>query len=359
MTQADLPLSVVVTARNDNHGGDLLRRMQIFTSGWLEQCRRWRLRSELLFVEWNPPADRPRLIDALRWPADLGPTTVRFIEVPAARHARLAHADKLPLFQMIAKNVGIRRARGQFILATNIDLLFSDELVRWLAAGRLRSGRLYRIDRHDVDRDVPLEGTLDEQLAYCRGHVLRIASRQHTKVLATGACYAATHGSRRHRILDRLMDWGLFPIRWPALLHLNACGDFTLLHRDDWHRLGGYAEWEIFSLHLDSLLCHAAHAAGIREVVLTEPLRLYHIEHGAGWTPEGEAQLMERIGKLGLPALTGAELMEKALQMRRAGKPENYNGPHWGFADEVLPETTLSPDRSTTPRRQPTLEATP
>ncbi len=359
MKHAALPLSVVVTARNDNHGGDLLRRMQIFTTGWLEQCRRWGLRSELIFVEWNPPAERPRLRDALRWPADFGPTIVRFIEVPPERHARLAHADKLPLFQMIAKNVGIRRARGEFILATNIDLLFSDELIQWLAAGRRRSGRLYRIDRYDVDRDVPLDGTLDEQLAYCQTHVLRIASRQHTKVLTTGACYAATHGSRRHRILDRLMDWGLFPVRWPALLHLNACGDFTLMHRDDWQRLGGYAELEIFSLHLDSLLCHAAHAAGIREVILAEPLRLYHIEHGSGWTPEGEAQLMERIGKLGLPALTGAELMAKALQMRRAGAAPNDNGPQWGFAGEELPETTLSADRPASPRWQHTLEATP
>ena len=32
-------LSVVVTARNDNHGGDMLQRMQIFVGGLLGQCR--------------------------------------------------------------------------------------------------------------------------------------------------------------------------------------------------------------------------------------------------------------------------------------------------------------------------------
>ena len=38
---------------------------------------------------------------------------------------------------MIAKNVGIRRARGRFMLATNIDIIFSNELVDWLASGPL------------------------------------------------------------------------------------------------------------------------------------------------------------------------------------------------------------------------------
>lgn len=337
-----IPLSVVVTARNDNHGGDLLRRMQIFTLGWLTQCRRHGLRSELIFVEWNPPSDRPRLVEALRWPADCGPVTVRFIEVPPERHARLAHADKLPLFQMIAKNVGIRRARGEFILATNVDLLFSDELVHWLAAGRLRRRRLYRIDRYDVDRNVPLDASLDEQLRYCREHVIRIASWECTQVLASGVSYSATHGSRRHLLFERLMDWRLFPVLWPALLHVNGCGDFTLMHRDDWYRLGGYAEWEMFSLHLDALLCHAAHAAGVREVILREPMRLYHIEHGSGLTPEGELDLYARLERIGLPMLSGNELMRLALEMRKQRRPKDFNGPRWGMAEESFPELELS-----------------
>ncbi len=49
-------LSLVVTSRNDNHGGDLLKRMQIFVTGWLEQARRHHVNSELISVEWNPPA---------------------------------------------------------------------------------------------------------------------------------------------------------------------------------------------------------------------------------------------------------------------------------------------------------------
>src|SRR5689334_23000094 len=107
-------LSLVVAARNDDHGGNLLGRMQAFVNGWIGLSKRHGLSSELIVVEWNAPADRPPLAQALNWPDDLAPCTVRFIDVPPAIHRRYRHADCLALYQMIAKNVGIRRARGRF-----------------------------------------------------------------------------------------------------------------------------------------------------------------------------------------------------------------------------------------------------
>ena len=173
-------LSLVVTARNDDHGGNLLGRMQAFVSGWIAQANRHRIPSELIIVEWNPPEDRPRLHEALHWPADPGFCCVRFIEVPAELHSRFAYAQALPLYQMIGKNVGIRRARGQFILATNIYILFSDELAAYLAGRNLERGRMYRIDRHDVMSEVPADAPLEDQLAYCASHLIRVNVREGT-----------------------------------------------------------------------------------------------------------------------------------------------------------------------------------
>lgn len=173
-------LSLVVTARNDDHGGNLLGRMQAFVNNWLNQSRRFDIPSELIIVEWNPPQDRPRLAQALRWPDAPGPCTVRIIEVPPEVHGRLGHAAALPLYQMIAKNVGIRRARGQFVLATNIDLIFSSELAAFLAEQRLAPDRMYRIDRHDAGSDVPVDADPEQQLDYCRTHVIRVNRREGT-----------------------------------------------------------------------------------------------------------------------------------------------------------------------------------
>jgi hypothetical protein len=180
MAYSDPYLSIVLTSRNDDHGQSLLRRMQTFVNALIGQCKRHGLQAELIIVEWNPPSERPRFIEALRWPEITDPCRVRIIEVPPELHRRLRHSENLPLFQMIAKNVGIRRARGRFVLATNIDILLSDELVRALARGELRRGRMYRIDRHDVMTDVPVFADVDEQLRYCQTHLLRLNCREGT-----------------------------------------------------------------------------------------------------------------------------------------------------------------------------------
>jgi hypothetical protein len=173
-------LSLVVTTRNDDHGGDLLRRTQAFFSGWIEQAKRFHIPSELIIVEWNPPADRPPLRDVLQWPEDLGCCAVRFIEVSREIHNRYHHAKAMPLYQMIGKNAGIRRARGRFILATNIDILFSCELAAYLAEQKLDPRRMYRIDRHDVMSEVPVDVPIEEQLAYCATHLIRVNGREGT-----------------------------------------------------------------------------------------------------------------------------------------------------------------------------------
>src|SRR5262249_25324916 len=82
--------------------------------------------------------------------------------------------------------------------------------------------------------------------------------------------------------------------RRPDNLHVNGCGDFQLMSREDWHRLRGYPEFETFSMNIDGLFSYIADAAGIREEMLPYPI--YHLEHekGSGWSPEGEALLRQR-----------------------------------------------------------------
>ena len=96
-------------------------------------------------------------------------------------HAQLAHSEKLPLFQMIAKNVGIRRARGRYVLATNIDILFPDACMVYMR-DRLRSGRLYRTVRYDVPADLPQDVPLGDLLSFCRREIFRLHANGDTFV---------------------------------------------------------------------------------------------------------------------------------------------------------------------------------
>src|SRR5215468_5637762 len=172
-------LSVVLATRNDDHGGNPLWRLQAFVDTFDAQCRRTALDAEVIIVEWNPPVSRPRLIDVLPLPRHPA-CAYRFVEVPPELHATLLHAEALPLFQMIAKNVGIRRARGAFVLATNIDIIFSNELVEFMARRELAPGFLYRLDRHDVESRLPLDQPIEVRMEYCRSHQLRVNRRSGT-----------------------------------------------------------------------------------------------------------------------------------------------------------------------------------
>jgi hypothetical protein len=172
-------LSVVVVTRNDDHGGNPLTRLQAFVNTFDAQCKRTGLDVEVVVVEWNPPSDRPRVSDLLQCPADCA-FPVRFVEVPPDLHGRIEHADVLPLFQMIGKNVGVRRARGKFVLCTNIDIIFSNELVEFLAARQLRAGVLYDTDRHDIQPSYPVQASLEVQMAYCRENHIRVNGRYGT-----------------------------------------------------------------------------------------------------------------------------------------------------------------------------------
>ncbi|MCE9592508.1 MAG: hypothetical protein K8S99_18530 [Planctomycetes bacterium] len=336
-------LSIVSTARNDDHGGNLLGRMQLFLDSLAEQCDRFSLPAELILVEWNPPADRPPLAEALRWPARGGALRARVIRVPAEVHARFRFADRLPLFQMIGKNVGIRRASAPFVLATNIDLLFSDELIRHIAARRLRPDRMYRVDRYDVEAGVPADAPPTERFAWCDSHLLRVNQRGGILDAKTGEFHIIYWKMAwRVWLIERLQDWNLIPIVTRPRLHLNACGDFTLLAMEQWRAMRAYPELQMFSMHLDSVLCTAAHFGGAREQFLPPPMKTYHVEHGKGWSPRGEKELNDRLASAGIDQLDHQQFHRWAIQMRRERKPMMFNDENWGLANEKLREEQMA-----------------
>jgi len=312
---------------------------------------------------------------------------------------------------MIAKNVGIRRARGEFVLATNIDILFSDALMKRLARRDLRSDTLYRIDRYDVAAEVPKDVPVEEKLSYCENTVIRINRREGTYNSADGrldriypplflvflsALFAPLvpfflvfdhilvlmgiapdrlkHPLRPFNRLKRLIRLkrmhfvAKFLVTLPRVvlkiyarlvrlvwrralfefkrgrLHTNACGDFTLAARNRWFDLHGYAEFDSYSFHIDSLFCHAAICSGLKEEVFPEPARIYHIEHGSGsgFTPEHQEKLWQRIETLKIPRLDDKEFWDMVLNMRAGRRGYLFNGEEWGLANEFLPEWTPS-----------------
>lgn len=168
-----IDLSFILTSRNDNHGDQPLKRLQAMIDNIAYHAKRLKARWEIVIVEWNPPADCPYLADMLKLPGPKNPLSVRFEIVPAEVHNALPNSDKLPLFQMIAKNNGAKVALGRFFLFTNIDILLSRPMADFLAQIPPDKGVYYRTDRLDVERDVPLEEGAESVIAWAKTHQIR------------------------------------------------------------------------------------------------------------------------------------------------------------------------------------------
>lgn len=363
MSDTEPYLSVVATSRNDDHGGDLAGRTQIFVDTLAAHCSAHDLPVELILVDWNPPADRPPLGETIRWPDAGAALRIRILTVPPDIHLGFAHGAALPLFQMKAKNAAIRRARGRFILATNIDIVLSPTLAGWIARQDAKPGVLYRTERHDVAPPPPAGTPLAETVAFCADHVVRVNQRYASIDRRDGnemAVYPKRHRIVGHLPLDLLrrtlhgtMPWSAagrtaLAANWQLIrdefarphLFTNASGDFMLMDRDSWHAVHGYAEWDIYSFHLDAIFCHQAVAHGCRETILKPPMVAWHIEHarGSGFVPEDPDALWQRLDTAGVPYLTGAQADEIIRALHGGSKPPALNGADWGLAGLDLAE---------------------
>jgi len=111
----------------------------------------------------------------------------------------------------------------------------------------------------------------------------------------------------------------------PAFLHTQASGDFTLMAREHWFNVRGYAELDMSPTHLDALLCYAAAFAGAREEVL--PYRVdCDVQAIAG--SELPAGTINRA-----PRVLDDEFVWLVSQMRVLHAPLIFNLDHWGLAE--------------------------
>jgi len=235
-------LSIVLTGRNDEHGSDFRARFFRTIQFNARQLSARKIPHEFVFVEWAPPADRPRLLDLIADHApQVDPQTVRWITVDPRYQTALVQNPRLQYLEFVAKNVGIRRAAGHFLLATNCDVILSRHVLDVLAAGALEQGTLYRARRYDLKMGLDVTD----------------------------------------------VDWAL--LEDPANLELKAkpfvppllgggAGDFLLLDRESFHAVRGFNEvYRVARIAIDRNFLVKAYASGLDIADIGGPV--YHFNH--------------------------------------------------------------------------------
>lgn len=339
-------VSFVTCLRDYGYGGSLLRRMEIFLNGIAVLAHRHGLDTEVILVVWNPSPGEPPLHEVLRVRESLNRMSVRIIVVPAELHRMLPNADRIPFFEPIGKNVGLRRAGGDYWLATNPDLLFSGAVFRVLAGG-LEPGTLYRMDRHDVGKDVPHTLPVGRQLAFCARHVAGVhagcASITFPEMVKVGRFRRRPGLQRRVEQECRDQRKGPDPLPyteqalWPRDgIHTNASGSFLLMHRRHWEAMRGHPEFHTRG-HADSVTTWAAVTHGLTQRVLRPPCFLFHQPHG-------------RSEQRDWPQTDWKVWYQRFRKSMLAKEPLVINGRAWGFPEERFEEWLLQAAAGGQPR---------
>ncbi|HYM35167.1 MAG TPA: hypothetical protein VET48_07185 [Steroidobacteraceae bacterium] len=261
---------------------DLLDRLEASTRNTWMLAQKYDLPIELVIVEWNVGVRHFGDVE-LRVQRTKG--HARIIHTPAELHGRVPNPHGFRYFEWYPKNIGIRRARGEFVLSTNPDDLFSEELIARLAQKTLQHGHFYRVYRHDT-RD---------------GKVFSIS-------WPTGAHPADATPEEIRRPLPRAAAWS------EGMLHFGAAGDFTLMSRDDWFLIHGNPERD-YNDSVDGQTIWLAHTHGLKQVVFPEPV--FHPDHPR---------------TLNHAFVPGWDDKKPHAKM---------NGDDWGFADLEFAETIL------------------
>src|SRR5437867_4222145 len=157
-------LSIVVTGRNDNWGGDFNDRFFATLAFNHARLAERGVSFELIFVEWNPVADRPLLAVLLGRQFPDQSFVIRRFVAATQYHQAFAQNPKIAFFEYIPKNAGIRRAHAPLILVTNADVFLGRQVIDAIASSALKAGTLYRAARYDIRADMPLAGIGWEQL---------------------------------------------------------------------------------------------------------------------------------------------------------------------------------------------------
>lgn len=235
-------LSIILTGRNDDFGRDFNIRLFRALEFNHQQLTARGVSHEFVFVEWRPVPGKPWLAEVLadRYP-HLVPHTLTSYVADLGYHQAFSLNSKLQFQEFIAKNIGIRRCRGAYILTTNTDIYLGRGVLDVLERRTLEPRVLYRVPRIDLKDGIDAE-------------------RMDWNVL---------EDPRNYDLVNE--------IRPPC--YTNASGDFLLLDRDSYAELRGFNEvYRVAKVHMDSNFCLKAYSSGLTLEAWDAPV--YHVGRG-------------------------------------------------------------------------------
>jgi len=266
-------ISVVIVGRNDTYGTNFIERMNIFIRSLDYHTIRHPDLLELVIVNWNPLPDRAQLQEVIEIAKNF---TIRIITVPHDVHVTVPDVTA-PVLEFWGKNVGIRRSVGEYVLVSNPDILFTQEMVDFLATETFNEKTVYRTDRYDYHGDGITDCDVSEYIDFAVKNTFQYHGNPET--------LPVTNPATLETLPKSLPESALFT---------NASGDFILTSRKNLFKSYGLCfENSVSHGHVDSFSLMRMVVAGelTHQATLTSPLCIFHMDHPRKpntipWRPE-------------------------------------------------------------------------
>jgi len=291
---------------------------------------------EVIIIDFNSDMSMPAIdeMPSVTIPNMDHMPVVRVLRVPGRMvqviNQKLGAAFKAEYWEFYAKNIGVRRACGEYVLISNPDAFISSGLWGQLAQRPLNDTFYYRMGRMGTKQKMP-----PEALTWSSKKAEEFMFEHRDKAVACCSKPPVNY------YVDNIADQAWFTTALqppflktdypPGQMLFDAPGDFTMLSRTAWFTLRGYPEVPM-PTQLDDFIIAAARSIGLSAATFNAPAALYHLTHdtnyGTYWT-----LTYKYFRQTWDPWMQ--QVWNSAVNQ---GKFMPYNKEDWGLGDIPLPE---------------------
>jgi hypothetical protein len=205
-------LSIVVTGGHIGTDEGFLARVQTFFNHIGEGLLRIPLADiELVFVDYATAHGQPHPHEVLAIPRGLKGRTKFVIVPPPTRKRYGSKGVSRPISDLLARNIGIRRSRGEFVVALTPDIFLPDNFFELCAQRAFNAGVLYTATRRNIEGGQAELATINEPWRNAPGEQF----------------FSFEYLAQNLTVVDHLA--------W-----VHSPNDFTLLSAQLWDALGAY-----------------------------------------------------------------------------------------------------------------------
>ena len=254
-----MKITAVIISRNDNYGGHLNERATYAINSAINTY------DEVIYVDWNSPTHS--LLWDIKDNLQLKGNLKHFVITPEiASYLTNNNPDVQKCCEVLARNIGIRRATGDYIVSTNIDIIHPKREDIESIINDSDNNTMITLSRREVTWDIIKEfhgGEMKfQEWDKLRDYIYANSEeRIYEEKTVTGDDYSL----------------------------INCCGDFQIAPKHIWDDIKGFEEELIYPLFADTNVQKKAvkHGFGLK-AIYNPPM--FHINHGSkGWGGGGIA----------------------------------------------------------------------